>query len=431
MHRLSWQPPHAMLALLVSISFQAVNVYAQQPDPSDLLQESLPPKYVTLGECLEVALTFQPRILAELNSQLSTEIQANYLNKLRLVSHFSKPLNARIGQSEIGINRARAAIDQQIEDTYYMVRRAYFTYIFAKRLESFASPMENLVARTEKALAIKKLIEKPTGKWTSDHEKQLLILRAEHTLIKEKLNNAKAGIRESIALLMEEMGGGIKLGYQPIPNTTKFPTLSPNLSLEKLLDMVEKYSGDLHQVRAGRAAMELEVCAQNQFTFFRKSVSTFASFVDTKTIPLPAAERSESIVRPTVPGIETPHNLAGPRYVRIARASALAERARHVEDSVRNLLRLQMRRTYEEYVDIQENISILEDNALDSRNYLNGLSDKIFTDKDVPLITSSAQLVQSWERAQFLRCILLADMVRQTCGNFELDFNPPLDAPIK
>ena len=177
--------------------------------------------------------------------------------------------------------------------------------------------------------------------------------------------------------------------------------------------------------------MELEVCAQNQFTFFRKSVSTFASFVDTKTIPLPAAERSESIVRPTVPGIETPHNLAGPRYVRIARASALAERARHVEDSVRNLLRLQMRRTYEEYVDIQENISILEDNALDSRNYLNGLSDKIFTDKDVPLITSSAQLVQSWERAQFLRCILLADMVRQTCGNFELDFNPPLDAPIK
>ena len=228
MHRLSWQPPLAMLALLVSISFQAVNVYAQQPDPSDLLQESLPPKYVTLGECLEVALTFQPRILAELNSQLSTEIQANYLNKLRLVSHFSKPLNARIGQSEIGINRARAAIDQQIEDTYYMVRRAYFTYIFAKRLESFASPMENLVARTEKALAIKKLIEKPTGKWTSDHEKQLLILRAEHTLIKEKLNNAKAGIRESIALLMEEMGGGIKLGYQPIPTTTKFPTLSPN-----------------------------------------------------------------------------------------------------------------------------------------------------------------------------------------------------------
>ena len=203
MHRLSWQPPLAMLALLVSISFQAVNVYAQQPDPSDLLQESLPPKYVTLGECLEVALTFQPRILAELNSQLSTEIQANYLNKLRLVSHFSKPLNARIGQSEIGINRARAAIDQQIEDTYYMVRRAYFTYIFAKRLESFASPMENLVARTEKALAIKKLIEKPTGKWTSDHEKQLLILRAEHTLIKEKLNNAKAGIRESIALLMD------------------------------------------------------------------------------------------------------------------------------------------------------------------------------------------------------------------------------------
>ena len=418
------RPTGRTLALVViGLAWLSRPVASQEVNPEDLLQENHPPRPVTLIECLEIALANQPRIHGELSSQASSEVQARYIDRLRPLARLSQPLAARVHQSDIGRERAQVALDQQVEDTFYMVRRAFFTYVYAKRLQALVEPVEQLVGRTEKALATKKLVEKATGKWNSEKENQLMRLRIEQAMVQEKVNDAKAGIRESIALLLEEMGGSTRLGFQPVPIATDLPGPSPRLSLPDLLALVEDHSGELRQAMAGRQAMQWEVRAQDQFAFFRKAVPTFAAFSDTKTIPIPPAERGELIVRPTVPGLETPHNLAGPRRVRLERAALLADRACSVEESVRSLVRLQMRRTYEEYVDVQANITIIGDRARNAREYLDGLSGKIFTESESQLVVASTQLIREWERIRFLRCILLADMVRQTGGAMQVDWD--------
>jgi hypothetical protein len=82
-----------------------------------------------------------------------------------------------------------------------------------------------------------------------------------------------------------------------------------------------------------------------------------------------------------------------------------------------------MRRTYEEYVDVQANITIIGDRARNAREYLDGLSGKIFTESESQLVVASTQLIREWERIRFLRCILLADMVRQTGGAMQVDWD--------
>ena len=413
--------PHLLaLQAILSLIFQAK---AQEIDSDEILPENLPPRPVTLAQCLEIALANQPRIHAELSSQESAEVQSRYMERLRPLGRLSPPLAARVHQSDIGLERARVGFDQQVEDTFYMVRRAYFTQVYAKRLLAFIEPIEQLMGRTEKALATKKLVQKATGKWNSEQENLLMRLRIEHALIQGKANDARAGIRESIALLVEEMGGATKLGFQPVTASLELPVASPVLSLPELTKLVQDHSGDLRQARAGREAMQWEVRAQDQFAFFRKSVPTFAGYSDTKNIPIPPAERGELIVRPSVPGLETPHNLAGPRRVRVARASLLADRACSVEESIHNLVRLQMRRTFEEYADVQANTKILAERAIQAREFIDGLSGKIFTESESQLLAASGQMVREWERIQFLRCILLADMVRQTGGVLEVDWD--------
>lgn len=395
---------------------------SQNVDPAELLQEKLPPRLISLAECLEIALANQPRIHAELSSQESAEVLSRFMDRLRPLARVSPTLTARVQQSDIGRMRAKVAVDQQVEDTFYMVRRAFFTHVYAKRLLNFVEPIERLMDRTEKALATKKLVQKATGKWNSEQENQLMRLRIEHSMLLEKINEARTGVRESIALLVEEMGGFTNLGFQPVPSTNQLPAASPIFSLPDLIQQVDDYSGDLRQARAGKEALQWEVRAQEQHAFFRKSVPTFAGFTDTKTLPIPPAERGELIVRPTVPGLETPHNLAGPRWVRMARAALLADRACSVEESVRNLVLLQMRRTYEEYLDIQANTKILAERAIQAREFIDGLSGKIFTESESQLLAASGQMVREWERIQFLRCILLADMVRQTGGALQVDW---------
>ncbi|MFM8932596.1 MAG: hypothetical protein ACKOS8_12055, partial [Gemmataceae bacterium] len=284
-------------------------------------------------------------------------------------------------------------------------------------------PIEQLMDRTEKALATKKLVQKAAGKWDSGQENQLMRLSIEHALVQGKANDARAGIRESIALLVEEMGGATKLGFQPVPVSLELSAASPVLSLPELIKLVEDHSGELRQAKAGREALQWEVRAQDHFAFFRKSLPTFAGYSDTKTIPIPPAERGELIVRPSVPGLETPHNLAGPRRVRMARAGLLADRACSVEESIHNLVRLQMRRTYEEYADAQANTKILSERAVQAREFIDGLSGKIFTESEAQLLAASGQMVREFERVQFLRCILLADMVRQTGGVLQVDWD--------
>ena len=106
----------------------------------------------------------------------------------------------------------------------------------------------------------------------------------------------------------------------------------------------------------------------------------------------------------------------------MARASLLADRACSVEESIHNLVRLQMRRTFEEYADVQANTKILAERAIQAREFIDGLSGKIFTESESQLLAASGQMVREWERIQFLRCILLADMVRQTGGVLQVNW---------
>lgn len=427
------------------------------------LYEGLEPRLVSLQECLEIALAKQPRIHAELSSQESAAIQARFLNRLKPIATIQPALGARIGQANLGLNRAKAAVDQQVEETFYAVRRAYFTHIYARRAMDILVPLDKAAQRTESALDLKRklggvaaflddvdgmkewlgtpfvesifglpgpnLATEPMARkflksmhWTKADDRLMARLRFAHAQIKKHLNEAEGGLRQSVALLGEEMGGLTTLGYQPIPSATTLPMISPRLTLPELLDQLDENSGELIQIRTGRAAMELEVKAQKRLAPFRGLVGTFGIATDTKTVPLPTPERGEDF-RPSVVGFEIPSNLAGTRKVRLARANALLDRARSVEESTRNLLRLQMRVTFENYVDIQQDIGNFERDAADARQLFKEQTGGLLSAEEGELLDATANLINDLEKAHLVRAILLADLIRQTGGALSVDID--------
>jgi len=260
--------------LLGSAIFMALScpapLPAQEMDPSKADFQGLEPRYLTLPECLEIALANQPRIHAELSSQESAQITARFLNKLKPLGKIQPALGARIDQANLGLTRAQAAVNQQVEETFYAVRRAYYTHIFAKRVLQIAAPLELAARRTENALLLKKrvgLILEPVAnpaklearlgkpmvdvllglpgpnlaeeplirnalrklQWTVADERILNRLHFQHTQIKKKINEAEGGARQSIALLGEELGGFTRLGYQPVPVAGTLPSAGPKL----------------------------------------------------------------------------------------------------------------------------------------------------------------------------------------------------------
>jgi len=124
-----------------------------------------------------------------------------------------------------------------------------------------------------------------------------------------------------------------------------------------------------------------------------------------------------------VVGFETPANLAGPRRVRVARANALADRARSVEESTRNLLRLQMRVTHEDYVELQADIGNFETDAKTAKGLFKALTSGMLSVEESDLLTSTGTLLADLEKAHFDRAVLLADLIRQTGGALEVDID--------
>ncbi len=466
MHSRWW---HVLGAGLLMALSRPAPLPAQEKAPTAGDYLGLEPRALTLPECLEIALANQPRIHAELSSQESAQITAQFLNRLKALGKLQPALGARIDQANLGLTRAQAAVNQQVEETFYAVRRAYYTHIYAKRVLQIAAPLELAARRTENALLLKKRVgmalepvvnlgklEETMGKslvdvlvglpgpnlaeeplvrnllrklqWTAADERILNRLHFQHTQIKKKINEAEGGARQSIALLGEELGGFHRLGYQPVPAAEKLPMSGPKLDLEDLLALLDENSGELIQVRAGRAATELEVRAQKQVAPLRGLVGTFAAATDTKTVPLPTPDRGEDF-QPSVVGFETPANLAGPRRVRLARANALADRARSVEESTRNLLRLQLRVTYENYVDISLDIGSFEADAQAAKPLFTKLTSGLLNLEEAELLVATGTLLADLERAHFDRSVLLADLVRQTGGALQIDIdhcaNPP------
>ena len=379
---------------------------------------------VTLEECLRLALANQPRIHAEMSSAESSEITAQFLNRLKPLAVIPS-LGARIEQSNLGVSRARAALNQQIEDTFYAVRRAYFSHVFAVRVQQIVLPLVQAATLSEKALAVKKKIGL---KWTSADTDRLALLRFEIAMINKKLHEAQLGVRQTRALLLEEMGGKLRLGFQPVPCSMTLPSVNPRLKLDDLLSMVDEHAGDLLQVQAGRAVTELEVRAQRQFALLRGMVGTFAAATDTKIVSLPPPERGDSF-KPTVIGFDTPHSLAGSRRVRMARANVLADRARSVEESTHLLLRLQLRVIHEDYVAVQQDLAGLEATAIEARQLYAEMTKGLLSEGKAMLLTATATLLADLERAHLSRAVYLAEMVRQTGGFLQVELDHWTESP--
>ncbi|MCY2936940.1 MAG: hypothetical protein NTV55_01095 [Planctomycetota bacterium] len=329
---------------------------------------------VTLEECLRLALANQPRIHAEMSSAESSEITAQFLNRLKPLAVIPS-LGARIEQSKLGVSRARAALNQQIEDTFYAVRRAYYSHIFAVRVQQIVLPLVQAATLSEKALGVKKKIGL---KWTSADTDRLALIRFEIAMINKKLHEAQLGVRQTRALLLEEMGGKLRLGFQPVPCSMTLPSVNPRLKLDDLLPMVDEHAGDLLQVQAGRAVTELEVRAQRQFAPLRGMVGTFAAAT---------------------------------------------------EESTHLLLRLQLRVIHEDYVAVQQDLAGLEATAIEARQLYAEMTKGLLSEGKAMLLTATATLLADLERAHLSRAVYLAEMVRQTGGFLQVELDHWTESP--
>jgi len=89
----------------------------------------------------------------------------------------------------------------------------------------------------------------------------------------------------------------------------------------------------------------------------------------------------------------------------------------------RNLLRLQMRVTFENYVDIQQDIGNFERDAADARQLFKEQTGGLLSAEEGELLDATANLINDLEKAHLVRAILLADLIRQTGGALSVDID--------
>jgi len=382
-------------------------------------------KKITLSEALELMNANHPRIHAAEASVRGSEAGLRGVQNLPLFAKLSPDMKYRKQQSELGIEVADAGLRQEIRDTSYGVARSYFLVVYSKQQRDLSAQVLDILVKNIKALELKIALKK-----TPEDEIKMQKLRLGLVEAKHKNSLATTGFERAKALLIEEAGGRKKIGLIE-PMETEFPSydLLGLLTPEFIEEMIEKTATVREEIiKSSKASqiLALEVNAQRSARFNPK-FRTFASGSDLHYIPIGVQGRGENFT-PEAITIEMPSSLVGKKTDRVARAQAFADRGAAVEESTKNLIRLEVRNAFQLLLETRTSFNDLKKVEPELRKIISDLHDnplKFLNSDNAELFEKAGKMLGNFNHAKFITMDNLADLERITSGTFSVGLTCP------
>ena len=382
-------------------------------------------KKITLAEALELMNGNHPRIHAAEASLRGSEAGARGVQNLPLFAKLSPDMKYRRQQSQLGIEVADAGLRQEIRDTSYGVARGYYLVIYSKQQRDLTEQMLDILGKNMKALEFKLALKK-----TPEDEIKLQKLKLGHVEAKHKNALAVTGYERAKALLREEVGGRNKIGLIE-PMETEFPSYSllGLLTPEFIEEIIEKTASVREEViKSSKASqiLALEVNAQRSARFNPK-FRTFASGSDLHYIPIGVQGRGDNFT-PEAITIEMPSSLVGKKNDRVARAQAFADRGAAVEESTKNLIRLEVRNAFQLLVETRISYNELKKVEPELKKIITELHDtslKFLNTDNAELFEKAGKMLGNYNHTKFITMDNLADLERITSGTFSVGLTCP------
>jgi len=382
-------------------------------------------KKITLSEALELMNANHPRIHAAEASLRGSEAGLRGVQNLPLFAKLSPDMKYRKQQSTLGIEVADAGLRQEIRDTSYGVARGYFLVVYSKQQQDLSKQVLDILGKNIKALELKMALKK-----TPEDEIKLQKLKLGFVEAKHKNSLAVTGYERAKALLTEEVGGRKKVGLiEPIEKDFASYELLGLLTPAFIEEMVEKTVVIREEViKSSKASqiLALEVNAQKSARFNPK-FRTFASGSDLHYIPIGVQGRGENFT-PEAITIEMPSSLVGKKNDRVARAQAFADRGAAVEESTKNLIRLEVRNAFQLLLETRTSFNELKKVEPELKEIITERHDtslKFLNPDNAELFEKAGNMLGNYNHTKFITMDNLADLERITSGTFSVGLTCP------
>jgi outer membrane protein TolC len=165
-------------------------------------------------------------------------------------------------------------------------------------------------------------------------------------------------MERALAALREAMGVEPDFCFQLVETTMPSPPLT--VTKEVVIGLALERRGEIVQATSAACIADLEIQAQGATHL--PTARTFASGSDIHARPIPQGI-SNTEYRPGAIGLEMPPLMAGPRKLRMERASALAARAAAVVDKTRHLVALEAEDAFLKYQETARNLPLTKEAA--------------------------------------------------------------------
>lgn len=382
--------------------------------------------FLSLGECIAVALERQPSLKAVKASMAATE--AGYAALLKFgtpATILSPDLEIRKQQAQRGLAASAAEYQKAQNEIVQDVTRLYYTAVYAKQAEAVASDLgDQLVELIKIAESILKTEPDPK-KLEGLTLAKILLMKSGLLKVREKQSQARIGRQQAMAALRQVMA----VDEETFPfrvKDTELPLMAQKAAFDKkfVVEQALCRRPELALASAGVDAFRLEVYAQGKIPFKRK-VPTFGSGADIHSKDIPQAMRGKEY-RPGGVTLELPPQLVGSKFDRVCRAMAFSQRADAVFESAQSLVKLEAENGYYEFELATEKLNSLKgqlDLALQIQENARSNGPNV---KDKSVIVQ-AEVLASTAQAEFLEAVLqhllaLSALERITAGGIQPAF---------
>jgi hypothetical protein len=392
------------------------NAEPSGPPPKVAVNASPASQTLSLGDCIHLALGRHPRVAALRLGLTATMDGKRALDNLHVHSAFAPELPLRRQQFDLGVQAASAAVVHAEHEAIYAVERTYFSVLFASEQERVARGVVDSLSTTLEAA--KESLEAGDRDVTSaDVQRTTVYLRLAQT----KQTQAAQGRKRALAALKEAVGLDQHAPLEIVDAPLRDPEVRPNR--EEVLAAALARRGDLIEagILAQVTCLEIDAQASNHH---KRKMETFASGTDIHARLVPDAVRNNEY-RPGAVPPEMPTLLVGTMPERVERARSLAERARAVYDTARNLVALETEDAFLRWEEAAEEARQAKEAAEAGDKLAAGLKKdfaarlKVKVEDVIGAEVLAAQVRSQYNEFINRKILALADLERVTEGGFQ------------
>ena len=305
--RCTWDTGYALTAalllpLLCVMAAPGSNA-AAEPAKDDAVLPTIPPRTVTLQECLDLALQQHPKLAAQRAGLAAAADGKKAVDSLTLAGLVDHALRLRRKQADLGVTAASARLKQTECEVAYAVTRMYFTVLYARDQEALVQRVVDRLGAIQKA-ARQAVDAGAADATTADVDRATVYLRLAETRRVE----ATQGVKRALAALKETVGMEPDCPLDVPASHLPEPAVQPNR--EQIVAWALSGRGELTQANILAEVACLEVEAQG--TTMHKQVSTFAAAADIHAHQVPQEMHNNDYSPGAIPP-EMPATLAGSR----------------------------------------------------------------------------------------------------------------------